>query len=272
MPIRTGWTYLDEPDGVIAFAHRGGANHPEVAGLENTLEAFQNAHGLGYRYLETDVHATRDGVLLAFHDAALDRVSDSTGAIADLTYAEVQRALINGTHPVPTFGELVDAFPEARFNIDIKAAAAVPLLAEFILERGLTDRTLVGSFSRRRLREFRRLTQHRVPTSAAPGEVAAYLLLPGRLANRLTGRQVACLQIPHRHRGLRVTSERLVRSLHRVGKQVHVWTIDDPQEMNLLLDLGVDGIFTDRTDILRDVLIARGQWSAGQPRGTDGDQ
>src|SRR5205085_9073975 len=130
---RTGFGYpdahLDGEGVVLAFAHRGGAYHPDIEGLENTLQAFRHAVDLGYGYLETDVHVTRDGVLLAFHDTVLDRVTDRTGAIADTTYAEVQLALINGSDPVPTLAELFDSFPTARFNIDLKAAGAVTALA-----------------------------------------------------------------------------------------------------------------------------------------------
>ena len=117
---RTGFAYLDDhlddEGAVLAFAHRGGAYHPDIEGLENTLQAFRHAVDLGYDYLETDVHVTRDGVLLAFHDTVLDRVTDSTGAIADSTYAEVQRARINGSDPVPTLAELFDAFPDGALQ------------------------------------------------------------------------------------------------------------------------------------------------------------
>ncbi len=142
----------------------------------------------------------------------------------------------------------------------MKSEAAVPLLAEFVAEREAWDRVLVGAFSPRRIGEFRKLTQGRVPTSAHPLEVAAYLLLPGRLANLVTRGRPAALQIPHRRGRLVVARARLVRRAHRAGKHVHVWTIDDPDEMRELLDRGVDGLMTDRTDILRDVLVQRGQW------------
>ena len=132
----TGFAYLDEvagdPGGVLAFAHRGGAYHPEIEGLENTMAAFQHAVALGYDYLETDVHVTRDGVLLAFHDAVLDRVTDVEGAIAELTFDEVRQALVGGREQVPTLAQLFDEFPRARFNIDLKSEGAVPALAEFI--------------------------------------------------------------------------------------------------------------------------------------------
>lgn len=259
----TGFAYLDEAAhrGVLAFAHRGGAYHPEIEGLENTLAAFKHAVALGYDYLETDVHVTTDGVLLAFHDAVLDRVTDQQGAIADLTFEEVRHAMVGGREQVPTLAQLFDEFPVARFNIDIKSSGAVPVLAEFLEQRRAWDRVLVGSFSPSRLREFRRLTGGRVPLSAGPVEVALFRFLPsGRLADRLTRRRVAALQVPHRRGRWVIATRGLVRRAHAAGKHVHVWTIDDPEEMRLLLDRGVDGIFTDRTDLLKDVLTELGHW------------
>ena len=254
--------YLDSPR-PLAFAHRGGAYHPDIEGLENTLAAFAHAVDLGYTYLETDVHVTRDGVLLAFHDTVLDRVTDRTGSIAESTYADVQQALIGGAEPVPTLAQLFDAFPRARFNIDLKSEGSVEALATFIEEREAWDRVLIGSFSPRRMEAFRRRTRGRVATSAHPLEVVAFVLSPSaRLARLLTGGKPVALQIPHRRGRFVVASRGLVRRAHAADVQVHVWTIDDPIEMNSLLDRGVDGIMTDRTDILRDVLRARGQWNS----------
>lgn len=259
-PDAPGSGYLDSPR-PLAFAHRGGAYHPEIEGLENTLAAFRHAVALGYTYLETDVHVTSDSVLLAFHDTVLDRVTDRTGDVAGSTYAEVQQALIGGSEPVPTLAQLFDAFPGARFNIDLKSDGAVEALAAFIEDRGAWDRVLVGSFSPRRMRAFRRRTAGRVATSAHPLEVAAYVLSPtAGIARLLTRGRPVALQVPHRRGRLVVASAGLVRRARAAGVQVHVWTIDDPIEMNTLLDRGVDGIMTDRTDILRDVLRARGQW------------
>jgi glycerophosphoryl diester phosphodiesterase len=261
----TGFAFLDEvqrqPGSVLAFAHRGGAYHPEIEGLENTLAAFKHAVALGYDYLETDVHVTRDGYLLAFHDTVLDRVTDRKGEIAGTTYAEVREAIIGGREEVPTLGRLFEEFPDARFNIDIKSEGAVAVLASFIAARDAWDRVLVGSFSPRRIRMFRRLTGGRVPTSASPLEVACFLAIPsGRIADRLTGGRVAAFQVPHRRGALLVAGRALVRRAHAAGKHVHVWTVDDPEEMKALLDRGVDGLFTDRTDLLKEVLVERGQW------------
>ena len=250
-----------------AYAHRGGSYHPEIEGLENTLAAFRHAVELGYTHLETDVHVTRDGVLLAFHDDVLDRVTDQRGRIADLTYAEVRAARVGGRHEVPTFAELLDAFPEARFNIDLKSDGAGAALAELLDATGQQDRVIVGSFSPRRLAQFRRLTDGRVRTSAHPIEVLTWLLVPsGRVADLLTHGRVSALQIPHKRTlgplAVTVASQRLVSKAHAAGKEVHVWTIDDPDEMRALLDRQVDGLMTDRTDLLKDVLIEREQWDS----------
>jgi glycerophosphoryl diester phosphodiesterase len=245
----------------IAFAHRGGAYHPEIEGLENTLAAFRHAVGLGYRHLETDVHVTADGVLLAFHDAVLDRVTDARGAIGEITLAEVRRARVGGREQVPTLEELFEAFPDVQFNIDLKADRAPEALAEFLAERDAGHRVLVGSFSHARLRRFRALTGGRVRTSASPPEVAAVRLLPtGASVRRLLRPRFCALQVPHRAGRLTVVTPGFVRRAHAAGLEVHVWTVDDPAEMTELLDRGVDGLFTDRTDVLKAVLEARGQW------------
>ena len=258
MTPRTGRRYLDEvleqPGAVLPMAHRGGAYHPEIEGLENTLEAFQHAAALGYRYLETDVHATADGVLLAFHDDVLDRVTDQQGPIAGLTHADVRRARVGGRSEIPTLAALLDQLPGVRFNIDLKADGAVRPMAVMVAARGLWDDVLIGSFSHARLREFRRLTEGRVATSAAPAEVAAFVLRSPWVGD------FDALQVPPRSGPLPIVTARLVRRAHATGKHVHVWTIDEAGQMRQLLDRGVDGLLTDRTDVLKDVLVERGQW------------
>jgi glycerophosphoryl diester phosphodiesterase len=265
---RTGYPFLDaacdQPDGVLAFAHRGGAYHPDIEGLENSLAAFRHAVELGYRYLETDVHATADGALFAFHDAALDRVTEHRGAVHQLTSAELGQALVGGREQIPTMAALLEELPEVCFNIDIKSDAAVGPLADLVQATAAHDRVCVGSFSRRRIVEFRRLVGRGVATAAAPLEAAAFRALPtARLVDHAVRRAAAALQIPHRRAGIPVVTRGLVRRAHALGVHVHVWTVDDPAQMHELLDLGVDGLMTDRTDLLRDVLVARGQWTGG---------
>jgi glycerophosphoryl diester phosphodiesterase len=261
----TGLPFLDagrEQGAVLAFAHRGGAKHPEIAGLENTLVAFEHAVKLGYTYLETDVHATRDGVLLAFHDPVLGRVTDSVGSIVEMSYDDLRTALIGGREPIPRMDDLLEHLPQARFNIDLKSDVAVRLLAELVEATGTHDRVCVGAFSDRRLRAFRRWVTRPVATSYGPVGVGLSRYAPERLAARVLAAGGSALQVPHRTRGMRIVTPAFLARAHAAGKPVHVWTIDDPAEMERLLDLGVDGLMTDRTDVLRDVLVRRGQWLA----------
>ncbi|MFI5954227.1 glycerophosphodiester phosphodiesterase [Cryptosporangium sp. NPDC051539] len=249
--------YLDAPR-PLAFAHRGGAAH----GFENTMTAFSQAVDAGYRYVETDVHATADGALVAFHDRTLDRVTDRSGAIAALPLTEVRAARIGGTEQVPLFDELLDAWPDVRINIDVKADAAVEPLVEAVREHRAEDRVCVGSFSDARLRRVRAAFGGSVATSLGPRDVARLKLASLTGSRPRFGPGVCAAQVPVRHGGLRVVDARFVAAAHRAGLQVHVWTIDDATTMHRLLDLGVDGIMTDRIDVLRDVLTSRGQWAA----------
>ncbi len=247
------WAYLDHP-GPIPFAHRGGASeHPE-----NTMPAFEHAVGLGYRYIETDAHATADGVLVAFHDSALDRVTDRSGVIAQLPWDAVRQARLPGDVGIPLMEDLLTAWPEVRVNIDLKHEASVAPLAEVIERTATQDRVCVASFSGKRLDRFRRLTDGRVCTAIAPLDIAR---LRGAGFGLRTGRFAGgCAQVPVRQGPILILDGRFVAGAHRAGLAVHVWTIDDPIEMVRLLDLGVDGIMTDRPSILKEVLLQRGQW------------
>lgn len=245
----------------IGMAHRGGSTYPPNIGRENTVHAFHQAVDMGYRYLETDVHATSDGRLLAFHDEVLDRVTDARGEVADLPWSEVSRARINGTDAIPLMDELFETFPEARFNIDVKSAGAITPLVEAVRRHGAIDRVCIGSFSDSRLRTVRRELGPDLATSAGPVDVATTRLLPRLLARWLRSPSLA-LQVPVTHMvgpwTATVVTAGFIRSAHDLGKHVHVWTIDAAEEMHRLLDLGVDGIVTDRIDTLRDVLAERG--------------
>jgi glycerophosphoryl diester phosphodiesterase len=264
-PPVTGYAYLDavlEPPGsVIAMAHRGGARHPDLHGLENTLHAFRHAAALGYRYLETDVHVTRDGQLVAFHDDVLDRMTDQLGAVAQLLAEELADVRIAGEHAVPSMAELLEELPDCRFNVDLKAPGSVGALADLVARTNAYDRICVGSFSWRHIQQFRRLTEGRVATSATPAEVALFLAASWpRFLRLVRGRPFGVLQIPIRRGRLTLVSPSVVRRAHAAGVHLHVWTVDEPAEMEMLIDLGVDGLITDRTDLLRDVFIERGLW------------
>lgn len=254
MPPNAAFSFLDWP-GPIAFAHRGGASEAP----ENTMPAFERAVALGYRYVETDVHVTTDGVLLAFHDDRLDRVTDGTGRLDELPWSIVQRALVDGREPIPRFEDLLGTWPDLRVDVDPKHDAAVGPLADAILRAGATDRVCVGSFSDRRIERVQQLVGGALCTSMGPRQAARLMAVskgyPGR-AN-ITA---PCAQVPSHQGRLPVVTERFVATAHRRGIQVHVWTIDDRDEMARLLDLGVDGIMTDRPGMLKALLEERGQW------------
>ena len=238
------------------MAHRGGAKHPDNIGYENSLHAFQHAVDLGYRYLETDLHATSDGVVIAFHDDKLDRVTDRTGVIAELPWSEVSKAKINGHEPIPRLDELLEHFPDIRFNLDIKAEGGFEPAAKVLRAANAIDRICVSSFSQSRVNRIRKLLGPRLCTGYGELEIVLIRFLPFALNAR-----GACLQIPERYKSLQVLTPGLIKRAHSRGKQVHVWTVDDPDAMRRMLDAGVDGLITDRTDLLKDVLVERGQWS-----------
>lgn len=217
---------------------------------------------MGFAYLETDVHLSADGVVVAAHDERLDRVSDTDGAIAGMTWREISRARLAGSEPIPTLEELLDAFPDSRFNIDAKSDAVVDPLMDLLVRRDALDRVAVGGFSQDRLIRMRNRLGGGLCSAAGPREVAA-LVARARVGATQRTAQVdfGCIQVPVTHRGLTLVTPRLVDFAHRIGVQVHVWTIDDPSEMHRLLDLGVDGLMTDRPSVLREVLVDRGSWS-----------
>ena len=241
--------YLDWPH-PIAFAHRGGASDVP----ENTMPAFEYAIGLGYRYLETDVQVTADGVLLAFHDDDLRRTCGRPGKISALPWSEVSAARVAGEAPIPQLSELLSAWPEVRVNIDCKSAAAVAPLVEVLRRANALDRVCVASFSDRRLRRLRKLLGPEACTALGPAAIAALR------AGRLRRSAAQCAQVPVSAGPLTVVTPGFVRRAHQLGIAVHVWTIDVPAEMRRLLDLGVDGIMTDRPTLLRDVLRERNEW------------
>ena len=246
--------YLDA-DGPIAFAHRGGAEeYPE-----NTLRAFRHAVSLGYTHVETDVHATADGVAVAFHDHTLDRVTDGRGVVGELTWSQLRRARVAGTDPIVLLDELLEEFPDTRVNIDPKSDAAVEPLIEVLQRHDAVERVCVCSFSDRRTRQVRDRIGDSLCVGAGPRGVARLLAASARLPAP-GSLDFHAAQVPVRSKGLTLVRPGVVDAAHRHGVAVHVWTIDEPAEMRRLLDMGVDGIMTDRPALLRDVMIERGHW------------
>lgn len=228
------------------LAHRGLA----LDAPENTLLAFAHAQALGVTHLETDVHASADGIAMIAHDADLSRVAGRPQRVSDLAVAELARLDLGGAQHMPTLAEALDAFPHARFNIDLKSADAVAPAVAAIRAARAEDRVLLTSFSERRRRAALALLPG-VATSASGPRFAAALLasvVRGGPLVRSALRGLHAVQIPTRAIGLDTVSPARIRAFHHAGVEVHVWTINDEPEMRRLLALGVDGIVTDRAD------------------------
>ena len=270
---RRGFLGLASP---VGLAHRGSAAHPE-----NSPAAFAEAVALGYRVLETDVHVSADGQVVALHDPTLDRTTDGTGPLSSLAWEQVARLHLLDAGGTPTehqpvrLADLLDASsgvaPAVRLNVDVKEDAAVGPVVELLASRPAdAARVCVASFSDTRRRAVVRALARRgvgVTSSAGTGGVLRFLVaarlgLRGRLLRRVVAGSVGldALQVPERAHGLALVSPRLVRAAHSAGLVVHVWTVDDPARMRHLLDLGVDGIVTDDAPALAAVLRERGAW------------
>jgi glycerophosphoryl diester phosphodiesterase len=250
-----------------ALVHRGW-HLDGLAGMENSMSAFARALAEGFRYLELDVHATSDGVAVVSHDATLDRTTDGTGPIAAQPWQRVRTARIGGREPVTTLRTVLDELPGALLNIDVKADPAVGPTLELLAETDAWHRVCLASFSASRLARLRRVGGTRLITSCSPRDALA-LRVRGWLGRAGAGRVGAVLpvpaelaQLPWTRGRLTVVDSSLVETAHELGMEVHVWTIDEPGQMRELLDLGVDGLVTDRPDLLREVLAERGRWPA----------
>jgi glycerophosphoryl diester phosphodiesterase len=244
-----------------AFVHRGW-HYDDLSGMENSLPAFRRAVSEGYHYLETDVHATSDGVVVVHHDAVLDRTTDLSGPIARQPWQVVRTAKIGGREPVSRLEDLLEELPDAFLNIDVKAERAIGPLVDTLRRTNSYGRVCVASFSESRLERVRRTAGDGLLTSMGTRAIAR-LWASGRVPILRGGRgQQRIAQVPARQGRLTIVDKRLIAAASRRGIEVHVWTIDEPEQMHELIDLGVDGIMTDRPSVLRDVLRARGLWAA----------
>lgn len=246
------WPFLDW-DGPIPVAHRGGAAEQP----ENTMAAFAAAVHLGYRYVETDVHATADGELVVFHDHTLDRVTDMAGDVGRLPYSQLAAARI-GTDTIPRFEDVLGAWPDIRIHVDAKHLAAARPLVAAIDRTGAHDRVCIGSFSDRTVHALRGLARGRICTWMGRGEILALRL--ASLGVPVPRSSAGCTQVPVRQGRLPLVDRRFVDTARRRGVGVHVWTINDRQTMEWLLDLGVDAILSDRPTLLKEVFMERGLW------------
>lgn len=242
----------------LELAHQGGGKE----GVENTWPAFERAVELGYRFIETDAQVTSDGVLIAFHDDTLDRITDRTGRVSDLPWSQVSSARTSpGGHELVRLDELLERWPDVRFNIDVKSGEALEPTRALIERLGRHDTVCLASFSDVIVRKLRR--DDRVCTNV--GRIATAII---RIASFLPVRPPVLFggdaaQVPVKQWFVPIADRRFIAACHRAGLQVHVWTVDDAEEMHRLLDLGADGIISDRPSVLRDVLIDRGEWHGG---------
>jgi glycerophosphoryl diester phosphodiesterase len=228
--------------------------------MENSLPAFRHAVREGYHYLETDVHATRDGVVVVHHDPMLDRTTDSSGLIGELPWQTVRQAKIGGREPVSRLEDVLEDLPEALFNIDVKAERAIEPLVNVLRRTNSFHRVCVASFSEARLVRVRKRAGEALLTSMGIAAIAR-LWAAGRLPTVFgRARYQRIAQVPVRHGRITVVDKKLIVAARQRGIEVHVWTVDEPAQMHELLDLGVDGLMTDRPDVLRKVLRERGGW------------
>ena len=261
---RPGHRYL--AGAPLLIAHRGGS----ALAPENTLAAFRRAlRWWRADLLEIDVQPTRDGHALVIHDPTVDRTTDGTGRVADLTAAELKRLDAGfrftpdggATFPfrgrgvvLSTLREVLTELPDARVNVEVKDARAQQAVWDTVHDLGAQHRVLVAAGDRRNRTRFTRYTG---PTSASAQEMYAfYALHLARLSRRLWTPPVDAFQMPERHNGRQVLTPRMLDELHARNVAVHVWTVDEVDDMRRLLGWGVDGIVTDRPDRLARVLHA----------------
>lgn len=234
------------------LAHRG----LHLGAPENTMLAFVKAMALGVTHLETDVHASRDGVAVLCHDADLKRIAGRDVRVDQLTLAELRRIDLGDGQTFVTLSELLDAFPECRFNIDIKSMAAAAPASAAIIKANAVKRVLITSFNDKR----RRAATDRMPgvatSASAPSFVAAFIAARIGLAgiSRFALRHVDAVQIPQKIALFSTVTPRTVRIFHSAGVEIHVWTVNSGETMRRLFRNGVDGIFTDRADIAVTIL------------------
>ena len=241
-------------DNFLAFAHRGGNDF----GPENSLKSFLGAYEIGYKYLETDVHLSKDGHLVAFHDESLDRVTNRTGLIRDLKLSDIKKAKIDNSEEIPTLIELLDNIPNCFFNIDCKSDDTVIPLIEVIKKFSLFDRVCIGSFSQKRINFIRESLGSKVKTSMGPSEILLAKVLSNLTIKKAFESTYASL--PIRRYGIELLNKKNINFLQRNNQKVIAWTINDESEMRLLIERGVDGIMTDKILLLKKILIEQNKW------------
>ena len=254
----SSWAYSEHGD-PLAFAHRGGAGEAP----ENSWAAFEHAVATGFTYMETDARASADGRAVALHDPDFVRVCGRPGRPGAVRSHELAGYTLADGRPPPLIEDLLGSWPWLHWNIDVKEEAALLPVVDAVRRTASQDRVMLASFSGRRAARASAALGGTVPVAAGRWGVVG--LLAGRRIGGLPHGwcHSTAAQVPERHGRTTVVDEAFVRCCHRTGVAVHVWTVDDPAAMRRLLDIGVDGLMTDRPSILREVLSERGQWPPG---------
>ncbi len=237
-----------------AFAHRGGG----LENPENSHRAFAAAATMGYRYIETDVQATADGIVMVFHDDDLAPLTDGEGIISDLPHSDVQQARISGSEPLMTLEEALVSFPEIRFNIDIKTDHALDPTLDLLSRMDALDRVCLASFSDKRLGRIRKRFGDLACTGGGPRDVTALKFASWGLP--FLSSYCQCAQVPIREYGITIPTRQFIDHCSQSGIAVHVWTIDSAEEMRRLIRLGVHGVMTDRPSVLKKIAQEEGVW------------
>lgn len=258
-------------DGPLVIAHQGG----EKLAPSNTMAAFMNAAEMGVDVIETDIHITKDGHLVTIHDPTVDRTTNGTGKVADMTLAEIQK-LDAGYHfkdlegnysfrskdvYIPTVEEMFQTFTDIKIEIEIKDDNPPERMEEIaeklwglIKKYKMEDKIIIGSFDQEILHTFEKYSKGQVATSAGRSEVKSFVIFHKFFLRNLYVPQVDSFQIPTEDSGFDLTDQKLIKGAHRLGMQIHYWTIDDPETMKKLIDAGADGILTNRPDLLLEIV------------------
>jgi glycerophosphoryl diester phosphodiesterase len=259
----------------LVIAHQGG----ELLAPSNTMASFENAANMGVDVLETDIHITKDGHLVTIHDPSVDRTTNGKGNVADLTLAELQ-SLDAGYHfkdlegnysfrgrgvYIPTVEEMFQTFNDLKIEIEIKddnpperIEEIASKLWDLIEKYQMEDKIIIGSFDQKIIQTFEKYAKGRVAISAGRQEVKSFVVFHKFFLRNLYVPTVDAFQIPVEDSGFDLTDQRLIDGAHRLGLEIHYWTIDDPKTMEKLIDAGADGILTNRPDLLLNLLEAKG--------------
>ena len=236
----------------FGFVHRGG----DEVETENTIEAFKYSSDLGFVFIETDVQATKDGHVVIFHDASLKRMAGVNKSINELTLKEINEINLLSGGKIPLLSEALETFPDLRFNIDIKTEDALEETIQIIKKMNFLDKTCLASFSSSRLKRIKNLAGPEACISS--GQMDIFKMMCQSIGIELQATMSQCAQIPVKQWGVPVLTKRFIKTAKKQNKFVHVWTIDDIDQMFELIEFGVDGLMTDKPSVLKEAMLKKG--------------